>query len=73
MSGTQEKLLSAREAIAKLGISRPTLSRLQQKGSIGHYRIGVRVFFSERHISEFLAAHEQPANELRGVKGVKER
>ena len=59
MSNVQEKLYSAKETVALLGISRPTLSRLQQKGAIGCYKIGVRTLFAQKHIEDFLAKHER--------------
>jgi excisionase family DNA binding protein len=55
----QEKLFSAKETVALLGISRPTLSRLQQKGAIGCYKIGVRTLFAQKHIEDFLTRHER--------------
>jgi excisionase family DNA binding protein len=55
----QEKLYSAKELVVLLGISRPTLSRLQQKGAIGCYKIGVRTLFAHKHIEDFLAKHER--------------
>ena len=58
MSGVQERLLSAKEAVAKLGISKPTLCRIMQRGEIGFYRVGARVLFSEEHITTFLEACE---------------
>ena len=59
MSEVRERLLSAKEAVAKLGISKPTLCRIMQRGEIGFYRVGMRVLFSEEHISTFLEACEQ--------------
>lgn len=69
----QEKLYSAKETVALLGISRPTLSRLQQKGAIGCYKIGVRTLFAQKHIEDFLARHERVANEVRQRKVVSRR
>lgn len=56
-----EKPLSARETAEYLGISRATLSRLVSRGSIGHYRVGDRPFFSPAHIAAYLASVERPA------------
>jgi excisionase family DNA binding protein len=58
MSEVQERLLSAKEAVAKLGISKPTLCRIMQRGEIGFYRVGTRVLFSEEHKTTFLKACE---------------
>ena len=65
MSNVQEKLYSAKETVALLGISRPTLSRLQQKGAIGCYKIGVRTLFAQKHIEDFLARHERMPRQTR--------
>lgn len=59
MSEVQEKLLSAKETVVRLGISKPTLCRLMQKGQIGYYRVGTRVLFSDKHITAFLQACER--------------
>lgn len=56
-----EKLLSARETAAQLSISRAALSRFVARGSIGHYRIGDRVLFSQKHIDVYLSSVERPA------------
>jgi excisionase family DNA binding protein len=68
MSDVHEKLYSAKDAVAMLGISRPTLSRLQRKGDIGCYKIGVRTLFGQKHIEEFLARHERVPIERRSAK-----
>lgn len=65
MSNVEEKLYSAKETVALLGISRPTLSRLQRRGAISCYKIGVRTLFAKKHIDEFLAKHECLAKEVR--------
>lgn len=65
MNNVQEKLYSAKETVALLGISRPTLSRLQQKGAIGCYKIGVRTLFAQKHIEDFLAKNERVPRLLR--------
>jgi hypothetical protein len=36
-----------------------SLFRWQQEGRIAHYRIGHRVFYSDRHIAAFLASVER--------------
>jgi excisionase family DNA binding protein len=64
MSEVTEKLLSAKEAVERLGISKPTLCRLMQRGKIGYYRVGMRVLFSDKHISDFLAACEHKPKEM---------
>lgn len=59
MGDVQEKLFSAKETVALLGISRPTLSRLLRRNAIGHFRIGTRTLFSAEHIRAFLESVEQ--------------
>ncbi len=62
MSEQQAKLLSANETALRLGISKPTLSRLMQKQAISFYRIGARVLFDEeKHIQPYLATTERKA------------
>ncbi len=55
-----ERLKSATETALRLGISKPTLCRMMQRGEINFYRIGARVLFSEeKHITPFLASVER--------------
>lgn len=49
-------LLSAKEAAARLGISRPTLSRLIRDNRIGVYRVGTRTLFDEQILDTFRAS-----------------
>lgn len=56
-------LLSAKEAAVRLGISRPTLSRLVRDNKIGVYRVGVRTLFDEKILEEFKNSIFQPARE----------
>ncbi len=58
MSETKEALKSANQTARLLGVSTPTLCRLMQRKKIGFYRVGKRVLFAERHVTEFLAACE---------------
>lgn len=73
MSDVRERLYSAKEAVAILGISRPTLSRLLRRNAIGHFRIGTRTLFSADHINTFLASVEQVPKELRRTKAAARR
>ncbi len=62
MNEPAERLKSATEIALRLGISKPTLCRMMQRGEINFYRIGARVLFSEeRHIAPFLASVERGA------------
>lgn len=73
MGDAQEKLYSAKETVALLGISRPTLSRLLRRNAIGHFRIGTRTLFSAEHIRTFLESVEQVPREARRTKAVGRR
>ena len=60
MNEQAERLKSATEIALRLGISKPTLCRMMQRGEINFYRIGARVLFSEeKHIAPFLASVER--------------
>ncbi len=62
MNEKAERLKSATEIALRLGISKPTLCRMMQRGEINFYRIGARVIFSEeRHFAPFLASVERGA------------
>jgi excisionase family DNA binding protein len=54
---------SAKETCLRIGVSRPTLSRLVASRQIGCFRVGTRLLFSEQHITNFLASVERPAYE----------
>lgn len=73
MNNVKEKLHSAKETVAILGISRPTLSRLLRRNAIGHFRIGTRTLFSTEHIRAFLESVEQVPKESRRTKAAGRR
>lgn len=73
MSDLKEKIYSAKETVAILGISRPTLSRLLRRNAIGHFRIGTRTLFSEEHIRTFLQSVEQAPKAPRHTKAAARR
>lgn len=54
-----ERLYTERETAQRLGCARMSLFRWRQEGRIAHYRIGHRVFYSDRHIAAFLASVER--------------
>jgi excisionase family DNA binding protein len=57
---TNERLISEKEAAARLGISRITLLRMRRAGRIKFYRIGTRVLFDpDKHLADFLASTER--------------
>lgn len=63
-----EKRYSEAEAAEILGISRMTVRRRREDGSLGYYQLGVRkrIAIGESHISEFLKKIERngkPDNE----------
>ena len=73
MGEASQKIYSAKEAVALLGISRPTLSRLLRRNAIGHFRIGTRTLFSAEHIRAFLESVEQVPKESRSTKAAARR
>ena len=52
----QQNLIPAKELCERLGISRRTLGRIVRASGIGFYRVGGRLMFDERIISDFKAA-----------------
>jgi excisionase family DNA binding protein len=49
------------EEFAKaVGVSRVTLWRMRQRGQLPHYNLGRRILYGQRHVEEFLRAHERP-------------
>ena len=56
-------LISAREAAAKLGVSRATLCRLVKAKRLACFRIGTRVLFNHTILEEFMrTVYEAPAD-----------
>ena len=49
-----ERLFSIKEALAHLRISRATLHRMTKARKIGCVRVGKKVFFTSRHIEDFI-------------------
>lgn len=56
----QLDLISAAELCSRLRMSRTTLGRLVRAKRIGFYRVGGRLMFDERVLSEFKAAAFHP-------------
>lgn len=54
----EKELLNSKEACRRLNVSRATLCRLTQTGRLSHYRVGKKLLFSPRHLSEFLQSTE---------------
>ena len=55
------RLLTSAEFRERARISRPTEHRARKSGKLACFKIGSRVFYSEKHLADFLARHEQPA------------
>jgi excisionase family DNA binding protein len=53
-----KRILNSAGACAYLNVSRPTLTRLVKTGKISHFRVGVKLLFSQSHLDEFLARAE---------------
>jgi excisionase family DNA binding protein len=62
------QLRSAYHTATRLGVSKPTLCRLMQRGEIGFYRVGTRVLFSDEHIKEFLNRVEHKPRNAQAAK-----
>ena len=74
MSETSQRLLSAKEAAARLGCSRSTLGRIIRRGEIGYFKLSPsRLMFSEKHLSEFLLGREYTPTPVSEVKAGKSR
>lgn len=58
---SKQKLTPSKEFRELVGISRPTEHRARANGKLGCYKIGTRIFYSDKHIEDFLARHERPA------------
>ncbi|MEJ7713732.1 MAG: hypothetical protein WKF84_28770 [Pyrinomonadaceae bacterium] len=65
MKETPRHMKTADKAAQELGVSRPTLCRLMQSELIGFYRVGKKkVFFSDKHIADFLADCERKPQKI---------
>lgn len=60
ISVEQQDLIPAAELCSRLRMSRATLGRLVRAKRIGFYRVGGRLMFDERVLSEFKAASFHP-------------
>jgi excisionase family DNA binding protein len=53
-------LLNERDARAALGgISRPTLSRIRERGEIAEVKIGRRIFFRLQDLDDYIERHRE--------------
>ena len=64
----QRATMNESEFAKAVGLSRVTLWRLRLKGLVPHYRVGTRILYGQKHVEEFLKAHEM--NLLISQKGV---
>lgn len=55
-----KNLLTMKECAERLNLSRATLGKLIAKNSIGYYRVGLKIMFSEGHIADYLLSVEAP-------------
>ena len=63
MMEEKEKLISAKEAAKRLGISRASLSRFVRAKRIGVHRLGGRIMFSDEILESFKAATFHPPDD----------
>jgi excisionase family DNA binding protein len=61
MSRDQIQTFDRKEAARLLGVSVVTVDRLLAQNLISHCKVGRRVVFQTKHISEFLARHTHKA------------
>ena len=54
--GSKEKLLSLRDVLTDVPISRPTLHRLLKSNQLPYYKVGRRVFVRLADLRDFLEA-----------------
>ena len=62
--------MTEREFCKTVGISRVTAWRLREKNVLPHCRVGNRILYLQRHVEEFLTAHEHPAKGSRRSRAV---
>lgn len=55
-------LLTVNEFCKRARISRATLYRMMNTGSVSHYKLGGRILFDEHHMAEFLNRHRVEAS-----------
>jgi excisionase family DNA binding protein len=53
-------LQDMKECAERLNVSRATLTKLIAKNAIGHYRVGLKIMFSEEHVNDYLKSVEKP-------------
>jgi len=60
MNADLEKLLTVKDVLVYLQIGRTTLYRLMIGKKIGYVRIGKKVFFTRKHIEDFIRRETVP-------------
>ena len=63
-----KRLLSAREAAERLGVSRATLSRLIKARRIGVFRVGTRTLFDSATLKHFMNTVYQAPSDATATK-----
>jgi len=63
----QHSTMTESEFCEAVGISRTTAYRLRSKGKLSHFRVGAKVLYGQKHISEFLDASERKAHRARNA------
>lgn len=66
----QRATITEPEFCKTVGISRTTAWRLREKNLLPHCRVGNRILYLQRHVDEFLLAHEHPAKGPRRSRAV---
>jgi excisionase family DNA binding protein len=65
MDKDRETMTEAEFAKA-VGVSRVTLWHMRQRGQLPHYKLGRRILYGQRHVEEFLRAHERQLERREG-------
>jgi excisionase family DNA binding protein len=62
-------LMTLKEAKERLNISASTLRRLIAKKTISYYRVGLKIMFSDDHITNYLRSVEASTDRPQGRTG----
>ena len=69
----EKATLTESEFCKRVGISRVTAWRLRERDELPHCRVGNKILYLQRHVDEFLSAHEFPAKPRAASREMRER
>jgi hypothetical protein len=58
-----ENMLTEKEVAQLLRMSVPGVRNLRLRGQLDHFRFGLRVLYSRRHVEDFLKRNERKSSE----------